>query len=211
MAKVPTGGIHVIVEGLTRAKADLITKHERVAARDGGAGCPIRSERTLEVDAYVRRLQELIDRALSLSTGLSQELRGMVAGIDDPLRLAYLLTSLLDMKAEEKQLILENDDRSPGSCSPCANALGREIALLEMKSKIESEAQQEMTDAQRQVLPAPAAEGDSGRARRRREAGEPGVTEAAGGGEAARGGRPRSRSGSSIGSSGCRRRRPSTR
>ena len=31
-----------------------------------------------------------------------------------------------------------------------ANALGREIALLEMKSKIESAAQQEMTDAQRQ-------------------------------------------------------------
>src|SRR4029453_4441109 len=31
-----------------------------------------------------------------------------------------------------------------------SNALGREIALLEMKSKIETAAQQEMTDAQRQ-------------------------------------------------------------
>ena len=50
--------------------------------------------RTLEVDAYVRRLQELIDRALSLASGLSQELRGLVAGIDDPLRLVYLLSSL---------------------------------------------------------------------------------------------------------------------
>ncbi len=56
----------------------------------------------------MRRLQELIDRALSLSSGLSQELRGLVAGIDDPLRLAYLLASLLDMKPEEKQQILES-------------------------------------------------------------------------------------------------------
>src|ERR1044071_4313593 len=33
---------------------------------------------SLEVDAHVRRLQELMDRALTLSTGLSQELRGLV-------------------------------------------------------------------------------------------------------------------------------------
>ena len=48
----------------------------------------------------MRRLQELIDKALSVSSGLSQELRTMVGGIDDPLRLAYLLSSLLDMKAD---------------------------------------------------------------------------------------------------------------
>ncbi len=30
-------------------------------------------------------------------------------GIDDPLRLAYLLGSLLDMKAEDKQQLLEED------------------------------------------------------------------------------------------------------
>ena len=33
-----------------------------------------------------------------------------MSGIDDPLRLAYLLSSLLDMKADEKQHILEQDD-----------------------------------------------------------------------------------------------------
>ena len=47
--------------------------------------------------------------ALSVTSGLSQELRGLVAGIDDPLRLVYLLSSLLDMKADEKQQILESD------------------------------------------------------------------------------------------------------
>ncbi len=148
MAKMPAGGIHVLVEGLTRAKSDVVTK-SGAALRGVVSPLPDTTARTLEIDAYVRRLQELIDRALSLSTGLSQELRGLVAGIDDPLRLTYLLSSLLDMKADEKQQILEQNDLT-AKLQAVATALNREIALLEMKTKIESAAQQEMTDAQRQ-------------------------------------------------------------
>jgi ATP-dependent Lon protease len=148
MAKVPNGGIHVIVEGIQRGRADLISRTAN-SLRATVRLAPEEAERTLEVDAYVRRLQELIDRALSVSSGLSQELRTMVAGIDDPLRLAYLLSSLLDMKADEKQQILETD-RLLDKLHAVSAALNREIALLELKGKIESAAQQEMTDAQRQ-------------------------------------------------------------
>ena len=83
MAKVPNGNIHVIVEGLSRAKADLITR-SGPSLRATVQLAPEQTERTLEVDAYLRRLHELIDRALSVTSGLSQELRTMVAGIDDP-------------------------------------------------------------------------------------------------------------------------------
>ena len=103
-------GIHIIVEGIARVRADVDHAH-RTSMRAQITPMPgARSSASLEVDAYVRRLQELIDRALSLATGLSQELRGLVAGIDDPLRLAYLLASLLDMKPEEKQQLLEQND-----------------------------------------------------------------------------------------------------
>src|SRR5439155_22074029 len=81
----------------------------------------------------------------------SEELRGLVMGIDDPLRLAYQLASLLDMKGDEKQQILEADDLT-AKLKSVADALGREIALLELKGKIESAAQQEMSDAQRQYF-----------------------------------------------------------
>ncbi len=147
MAKVPNGGIHIIVEGLTRAKADVVTRTGN-ALRATVSPLPEPTDKSLEIDAYMRRLHELIERALSLATGLSQELRGLVAGIDDPVRLAYLLSSLLDVKPEEKQHILEHQVLT-AKLEAVSNALGREIALLEMKSKIESAAQQEMTDAQR--------------------------------------------------------------
>ena len=177
MAKVPNGGIHIIVEGLARARADA--HHARgQALRATVSPAPEQFERTIEVDAYVRRIHELIDRALSVTSGLSQELRGMVAGIDDPLRLAYLLSSLLDMKAEEKQQILENDSLIP-KLQAVATALNREIALLELKGKIESAAQAGDDRRAAPVLPAPAAEGDPGRARRRREARGAGTAQAA--------------------------------
>ena len=54
------------------------------------------------------------------------------------------------MKAEEKQQILEDDTLSAKLAGGGRRRSSREIALLEMKSKIESAAQQEMTDAQRQ-------------------------------------------------------------
>src|SRR5262245_58822282 len=148
MAKVPAGGIHVIVEGLMRARADLVTRSGN-ALRATVALAVEQYDASIEVDAYVRRLHELIDRALSVTSGLSQELRSLVAGIDDPLRLAYLLSSLLDMKADEKQQILESESLL-AKLQAVATALNREIALLELKGKIESAAQQEMTDAQRE-------------------------------------------------------------
>ena len=148
MAKMPNGGVHVIVEGLTRARSSRIVKTPMSLSAEA-TPVPDTFARTLEIDAYVRRLQELIDRALSLASGLSQELRGLVAGIDDPLRLAYLLSSLLDIKAEEKQHILESEDLL-AKLQSVAAAMNREISLLEMKSKIESAAQEEMNDAQRQ-------------------------------------------------------------
>ena len=148
MAKAPGGGLHIIIEGLSRGIGDPVTRTEQtLTARM--TPLPEDVEQSIEVDAYVRNLRELVDRALTLATGLSQELRGIVMGIEDPLRLAYLLASLLDMKPEDKQKLLE-EHRLLVKLQGVSGALHREIALLEVKGKIESQAQQEMTDAQRQ-------------------------------------------------------------
>ena len=147
MAKVG-GGINVILEGLVRVRAESVSRTgTTMNARIVPA--PESYERTIEVDAHVRRIQELIEKALSLATGLSEELRGVVMNIDDPLRLAYVLATLIDMKAVDKQALLEENDVQK-KLEAVAAALTREVSLLELKGKIESQAQQEMTDAQRQ-------------------------------------------------------------
>ena len=109
------------------------------------------AERTVGVDARVRHLQELVDRALSLATGLSPDIKALVTSMDDPLRIAYLLASLLDMKPEDKQKLLEENDLEV-KLDAVAMALSREIEVLELKGRIESRAEKEMTDAQRQYV-----------------------------------------------------------
>src|SRR5687767_2582755 len=146
MAKT-AGGINIIIEGIARVRADVVTR-VGTSMRAQITPLPEPYERTLEVDAHVRRIQELIDKALSLATGLSEELRAVVMNIDDPLRLAYVLATLLDIKPAEKQAVLEENDLVK-KLEAIANSLTREIELLELKGKIESQAQQEMTDAQR--------------------------------------------------------------
>jgi ATP-dependent Lon protease len=147
MAKT-TGGINVIMEGVARARATVVSR-TGTSMRAQITPLPEIYERTIEVEAHVRRIQELIEKALSLATGLSEELRAVVMNIEDPLRLVYILGTLIDMKPAEKQALLEEQDLVR-KLRTVADALTREVSLLELKGKIESQAQQEMSDAQRQ-------------------------------------------------------------
>ncbi|HXW05027.1 MAG TPA: endopeptidase La, partial [Vicinamibacterales bacterium] len=65
--------------------------------------------------------------------------------------ITYLLASLLDMKPEDKQRLLEEPSLAI-KMDAVATALSREIDVLEIKGRIESRAEKEMTDAQRQYL-----------------------------------------------------------
>ena len=143
-------GMRVFVEGIARARAEFFQKEDGYL-RALLKPLPEKSERTIEIDARVRRLQELVDRALSLATGLSPDVKTLVSTLDDPLRIVYLLASLLDMKAEDKQKLLEEDSLSV-KLDAIAMALSREIEVLELKGQIESRAEKEMTDAQRQYV-----------------------------------------------------------
>jgi ATP-dependent Lon protease len=149
MAKAPAG-MRVLVEGLARVSVEEL-KNERGYFIASIRPLPEPAERSLEIDARVRRLQDLVDRALSLATGLSPDLRTLLTSIDDPLRIAYLLASLLDMKAEDKQKLLEENSVAI-KLDAVASALAREIDVLELKGQIESKAEKEMTDAQRQYM-----------------------------------------------------------
>src|SRR4051812_44294004 len=149
MAKAPTG-MRVLVEGIVRARAEFL-QNDRGFMRALLKPLPESAKHSIDVDARIRRLQELVDKALSLATGLSPDIKTLVMSIDDPLRIVYLLASLLDMKAEDKQRLLEENDVSI-KLDAISMVLSREIEVLELKGKIESKAEKEMTDAQRQYV-----------------------------------------------------------
>jgi len=143
-----TGAIQIVVEGIARARATLITRVDNTLQ---AVIEPLPEEPASgpEIDAYVRRLRELSERALTLASGLASDVRGMMAAIDQPLRLAYVIASMLDLKGDAKQQLLEENGLE-AKLQTVARELGREVAVLELKGKIETETQQEMSDAQRE-------------------------------------------------------------
>ena len=149
MAKAQAG-MRVLVEGTTRVRAEFL-QADKGFMRALVKPLPEQSERSIEIDARVRHLQELVDRALSLATGLSPDVKALVATMEDPLRIVYLLASILDLKADDKQKLLEEDNLIV-KLDAVARALAREIEVLELKGQIESRAEKEMTDAQRQYM-----------------------------------------------------------
>ena len=149
MAKSPAG-MRVLVEGVVRARAEFMS-NERGVLTALIKVLPESSERTIEIEAHVRRLQELVDRALALATGLSPDVKTLVSSLDDPLRIVYILASLLDMRAEDKQKLLEENSLTV-KLDAVSMALAREIEVLELKGQIQSKAEKEMTDAQRQYM-----------------------------------------------------------
>jgi ATP-dependent Lon protease len=154
MAKSSGGGVRLLVEGIARARAEFLNEEGTGETRVMLAllkPMPEPTERTIEVDAQIRRIQELVERGLSVATGLAPDLRAIVTSLDDPLRIGYLLASLLDIKPEDKQRLLEEDDLSV-KLGAVAAALAREIDVLEVKGRIASKAEAEMSDAQRQYL-----------------------------------------------------------
>jgi ATP-dependent Lon protease len=149
MAKAPTG-MRLLVEGIARARAEFL-QNDRGFVRALLKPLPESAERSIDIDARMRRLQELVDKALSLATGLSPDIKTLVMSLDDPLRIVYLIASLLDMKAEDKQRLLEENDLAV-KLDAISMVLTREIEVLELKGQIESKAEKEMTDAQRQYV-----------------------------------------------------------
>ena len=85
MAKGPNG-IRVLVEGVARARAEFL-QTDKGFLKALLKPLPESTERSIDIDARVRRLQELVDRALSLATGLSPEVKTLVMSLDDPLRI----------------------------------------------------------------------------------------------------------------------------
>jgi ATP-dependent Lon protease len=104
-----------------------------------------------EVEAVKRNLQQMIQEALALLPNVPTEVRIAVLGSTEPVRLAYFLGSVLTLGVEEEQKMLEAD--TADELLRLAHAdLARELEIMQLRSKIASEAQVEMDKAQRDYV-----------------------------------------------------------
>ncbi|PYS74857.1 MAG: endopeptidase La [Acidobacteria bacterium] len=104
-----------------------------------------------EVEAARRNLQQMIQDAISLLPNVPAEVQVAVLGSVDAIRLAYFLGSILNLGVEEEQKMLESNTADELLRLAHIN-VARELEILQLRTKIATEAQSEMDKAQRDYV-----------------------------------------------------------
>ena len=152
MLKLPDGKIKVLVQGLSKAsikeflpsKPHLLVKVENIQD-------PLITEITLETEALMRNIREQLERIVSYGKLLSPDLMFVLESVDEPGRLADLVASNLDLTVEKAQEILEIVDPID-RLKALSELLGKEVQVLTMQAKIQSQAKEEISKSQREYF-----------------------------------------------------------
>lgn len=151
MAQVPEG-IKLIVQGIQRfeiLEAVETSPYLRVKIRAIEEPIVTEEER-LEVEALKRKIGELFSRIVQLSPDLPDEMQSMPANVQDPHVLTDLIAAQMPrLTYQERQEILETVEITP-RMKRLLELLSREVQVLELGSRLQSEVAQELGKTQRE-------------------------------------------------------------
>ncbi len=150
MIKVPDGTLRILVRGLERIRIERRVKDEPYLVGEITKEPDVQVESD-EVEALMRNVQTLFQRIIALVPYLPEELQIALANIDEPSALVNFVASLLRLKTEEKQRLLETANVEE-RLRELLRLLNRELELLELGSKIQSQMQSEMEKGQREFF-----------------------------------------------------------
>ena len=146
--RMPDGTQSAMVQGLNRARVLDFTEQEpfmKVAVQPYAEG---RAE-GIDVEAMVVNLRSLFQRAVELAPYLTPEHAMLIINTETPSRLADVIIWNLNIPMKEKQEVLEETDVRK-RLERVTYFLNKELQILELGSKIQSEVQGEISKNQRE-------------------------------------------------------------
>jgi ATP-dependent Lon protease len=147
MLKMPDGTLRLLIQGVSRMRVlEFVQTEPYFRARVQ----PLEDKMVedLEVQALVVNIKGLFKKFLDMSPHLPPELGIIALNVDHPGNLADLVAANLNVKVEEKQEILEALDVKE-RLQKVLGLLNREVQILELGSKIQSEIKGQMDKVQR--------------------------------------------------------------
>jgi ATP-dependent Lon protease len=150
MFKLPDGSLRLIVQGLARLRMDqVVAVKPYLRATVVAASEEISDADKLEIDALQRNIKTNFQQVVSLSPLLSDDLQTLAINISDPGKLAdFIASSLTTIATAAKQEVLETLDVR-ARVDLLNRILIKELEVLELGSKIQSQVQSEVGKNQR--------------------------------------------------------------
>ena len=150
MIKVPDGTLRILVQAGPRVRlTDFVASEPYLVARIEEA--PDVIEPTTELDALARNVQMTFSQIIEQVPYLPEELKVAVANLDDPGELGWMIAGALRISTEERQELLEARDLAK-RLRRLLEILTRESELISLGTRIQSQIQSEMDQAQREYF-----------------------------------------------------------
>ncbi|HEY8029147.1 MAG TPA: endopeptidase La [Gaiellaceae bacterium] len=147
MIRIPDGTLRVLVQGLKRVAVTQPVSDDPYLVAEL-AELPDHVEESKELEALTRNVQTMFGRIVSIVPYLPEELQLAVTNVDDPSALCSLVASTLRLKTDERQKLLELVDVGD-RLREVSLILNRELEMVELGSKIQSQVQSELEKGQR--------------------------------------------------------------
>ena len=150
MIRVPDGTLRVLIQGGQRVHFDrwVATDPYLVAEVSERPDVVVTSP---ELTALMRNVQQTFTTIAGDVPYLPDELQIMVANVDDPSLLTHLIAGALRLKTDERQALLEEVDVAK-RLRRLSEILARELEVVEIGSKIQSQVQSELEKGQREYV-----------------------------------------------------------
>jgi ATP-dependent Lon protease len=143
--------VQLIVLGKDRFQIDDLSRTEPYLEAQATV-LPLPTDSSDETEALQRELVDLALKALALAQPQAPpEVSRTVLAADNPMQLAFTLATIFGMDVDKQQALLESETRADALRTMHAN-LTHEIQVLELRSKIASQAQTEMSKEQRDYV-----------------------------------------------------------
>jgi ATP-dependent Lon protease len=152
MLKLPDGRFKVLVQGLSKARILKFKKKEPFYVGEIEKVTEDKPPKiTLEVEALMRNVKELVDKSLALGKSFLPDIIVLIENIEEPGRLADLVASNLGLKSDQAQELLEQADPIE-RLKKISEVLNREVELLLVQQKIQSDVKGEIDKTQREYF-----------------------------------------------------------
>ena len=153
MFKLPDGSLRLIVQGLARISIDEVTgASPYLRAKVSLARESFDDKDRLEIDALLRNIKTNFQQVVSLSPLLSDDLQTLASNIAEPGRLTdFIASSLTTIPTAVKQEVLEMLDVR-ARMDTLNRILIKELEVLELGSRIQSQVQSEVGKNQREYF-----------------------------------------------------------
>ena len=153
MFKLPDGSLRLIVQGLGRIHLKSLTATRPYLRAEVSEAPEVATEAdTIEVDALQRNVRSNFEKVVQLSPVLSDDLTALASNITHAGRLAdFVASSLTSIPTATKQELLETVDVRL-RMDQLNRILTKELEVLELGSKIQSQVQSEVGKNQREYF-----------------------------------------------------------